>query len=402
MRRGVLIIVCFSLFVISCNSIEETEVDLPDVGQLTFENIDTKLPRININVKINEWDSMIHRPHNKIYTKALFNYSDHSEVVDFPVQLMIKGSASVDYTLKSLEVIFDEEFDNNRYRLFLNAGYNQKVNLDRLKNFRLRNSGQDFTKTMIKDKALTKLAEQSELDLLIMQVGSASQVFINNSYYGLLNMRTESNLNSISFQENVSTDAVVIYKVDMDNGNIEYSEGNFALTPDLEAVIDSGNALEISTMVSESSFIDYVIYQDYIGNIDWPKNNIRMYSINGLPFRFVLYDLDHASEKTKNPLLPELEYISHDLGKMYRAFRKVEGFDERLKKRQTDLYRYWSPALFDAIVVGMSKEIQKDICYQISKHGNPLSVYRWNWEIEKMLRDFEMRDHYIHEKYKFK
>ena len=42
---------------------------------------------------------------------------------------------------------------------------------------------------------------------------------------------------------------------------------------------------------------------------------------------------------------------------------------------------YWSPALFDAIVVGMSKEIQKDICYQISKHGNPLSVYRWNWEI---------------------
>ena len=87
----------------------------------------------------------------------------------------------------------------------------------------------------------------------------------------------------------------------VDNGNIEHNEGDIGLTTDLESAIDRGDPIEISSLVDESSFIDYVIFQDYIGNIDWPHNNIRMYSVSGAPFRFVLYDLDHASEKTKNP-----------------------------------------------------------------------------------------------------
>lgn len=400
MKAKLVFISMVSMFLMACNTIEETESDLPDVHQISFENIDSKLPQINIEVDPESWKKMVSLPHEKIYTDAKFNFSSHSKLSNAPVKLRIKGAASVEYSLKSLEVIFNDKVSNNRYHILPNSEYNQSINLNELKNIRLRNSGQDFTKTMLKDKALTMLADQSLLNFTIMQPGSAGQVFVNNTYYGMLNIRSESNLNSIATQENVEVDEVVIYKVDVDNGNIEFNEGNSKLTPDLEELIDNGNPTEISQWINESSFIDYILFQDYIGNTDWPHNNIRMFSKNGEPFQFILYDLDHASEKTKNPLLPELEYISHDLGKIYRAYRKVDGFDRRLEERQAELYEFWSPSRFQNIVSELSLIIKDDIPFQIAKHGFPESKYQWNWEIEKMVRDFERRDYYIRDKYK--
>lgn len=394
-------ILLISMILMGCNTIEETEIDLPDVAQLTPDNIDTDLPVINFKVDESDWKTMTGLPHEKIYTAATFSYSSHSKIENYPVQLRIKGAASVEYSLKSLEVIFNQEIENQQLRIIPKTEYNQNLNIDQLKNFRLRNSGQDFTKTMFKDKALTLFADHSNLNFMIMQAGPASQVFVNNKYYGLLNIRTESNLNSIAKQKAVPVNEVVVYKVDVDNGNIEYNEGALNLTPNLEALIDRGNPSEVSEWINESSFIDYILFQDYIGNTDWPHNNIRMYSKNGEAFKFVLYDLDHGSEKTKNPLLPELEYISHDLGKIYRAYRKVKGFDERLKKRQSELYKFWSPTQFYDIVESLRKEIKVDIQYQMAKHNFPESMYQWNWEIEKMVRDFERRDHYIRNKYEF-
>lgn len=402
MRRVTAVVSFLALIFISCNNIEESAMDLPDVHNLTFGNIETDLPIINLELDEQEWYFMVGNPHAKIYTKALFNYINDTVVSNAPVYLRIKGHASVKYSLKSLEIIFDEELDNRRLKLFSYSEGYENENWERINNFRLRNSGQDFTKTMMKDKALTKLAEKSDLDVLMMRTGSAAQVFVNNSYYGLLNIRSESNLKSIASLENVDTSQVVVYKVDVDNGNIEHNEGDIGLTTDLESAIDRGDPIEISSLVDESSFIDYVIFQDYIGNIDWPHNNIRMYSVSGAPFRFVLYDLDHASEKTKNPLMPELEYVSHDLGKVYRAFKKVNGFEVRLKKRQEILYTYWSPTSFNSIVAEMRNEIDKAIFYQIAKHSFPTSFYKWNWETEKMLRDFERRDHFIRKKYNLK
>lgn len=398
--KKVLAIACLFFTLMGCNTIEEKEAELPAVHNLTFESFETTLPKVNITVSEEEWKYMITRPHAKIYTRAGFSFKHHKELVNVPIQLRIKGAASVEYSLKSLEIIFDEVVNNDDVRLIGKSSYNGNVYLDELKNIRLRNSGQDFTKTMLKDKAYTRLAELSGMDFMVMQTGSAAQVFVNDKYYGLLNIRSESNLMSIALQEKSDPENVVVYKVDVDNGNIEHSEGDMSLTPDLEQMIDDADPVSIAKWVNEASFIDYIIFQDYSGNLDWPHNNIRVYSVDGKPFRFVLYDLDHAARKTKNPLLPELEYVSHDLAKMYRVFRRIKGFDERLKKRQEELYEIWQSGRFYDIVEEMRIEIKESMPYQISKHQNPVSVYQWNWHIEKLMRDFEMRDKYIRKKYK--
>ncbi len=387
------------LILISCGEVEEVGFDLPETKGLTVDNIETGLPIINIKANIAEINNMMDLPHNKTYVKSSLDYfSNDLTIRQKPITIRIKGAGSVDLPLKSLEIIFDTK-ENLGSELFKNLNPSDIHYLSSLKSFRIRNSGQDFNKTMIKDKAYSQLAIDLKLNFIPMFVGSPTQVFINEEYYGLLNIRSESNLNGISEILNADMNELVIYKVDAKNGNIEYNEGNYALTDDLEEAIDRGNSDELQNMIDINSFIDYVIYEDYIGNTDWPHNNIRMYSHKGEPFKFIFYDSDHAARKTKNPLLPELEYVSHDLGKIYRAFRKIEGFDKLLADRQELIYDKLAVSSFEKIVDDMANEIESDMLYQISKYKSIASPYEWNWNLGKLKRDFEMRDKYIRDKY---
>lgn len=391
-----------ALISLACGDLEETNVDLPNTVSLTKESIATDLPIIHLTVDSTLLDSMMRLPYYKIYTPASFslhNNPNGNNISNERVTLRVKGAASVQYDVKSLEIIFEEEQNNAGIGFFELSDALRHQNLSTFNTIRIRNSGQDFTKTMIKDKSYSQLAHKASLNFELMHIGSPTQVFINNNYYGLLNIRTESNLAGLSKLMRTTPDKMVIYKVDADNGNIEFNEGNQALTVDLEAAIDRGSTAELSSLIDANSFIDYIIYQDYIGNTDWPHNNIRMYSIEGEPFRFILYDTDHAARKTKNPLLPELEYVSHDLAKIYRAFREIPGFDEQVENRQKELFNFFTPALFNQIVNENATLIKEDILYQISKHQQPQSPYQWKWHIDKMKRDFERRDHYIREKY---
>ena len=398
MREGVKLFVLM-LIMVSCGEIEEVGFELPQTDSLTVENIKTVLPIININAEKEDLFYMMNLPGNKIFVKSTLDYiSDDLTIRTKPITIRIKGAGSVLLPLKSLEIIFDSK-ENIGANLFENSTPSNIHYLSSLKSFRIRNSGQDFNKTMIKDKAYSKLAIDLELNFLPMFVGRSTQVFINSEYYGLLNIRSESNLNGVAEILNTNQDNLVIYKVDAKNGNIEYNEGNYSLTDDLEEAIDRGSSEELMKMIDVNSFIDYIIYEDYIGNTDWPHNNIRMFSHKGGPFKFIFYDSDHAARKTKNALLPELEYVSHDLGKIYRAFRKVEGFDEKLNERQKFIYEKLTSTSFDLIVDEMAHEIESDILYQISKYKSIDSPYQWKWNLGKLKRDFEMRDIYIRDKY---
>jgi hypothetical protein len=397
--KAVFSVFLLMLIVISCGEVEEIDYDLPTIEGLTVNNIETSLPIINLSGDEEELRWMFVQPHLKTYVKTDFSYySENLNIRSEPTTIRIKGAGSVELALKSFEIIFETKRDYGS-ALFSNSNPENIHAISFLRSFRVRNSGQDFSKTMLKDKAYSQLAINLKLNFVPMHVGNPVQVFLNDAYYGLLNTRSESNISGISGVLDVDPKDLVIYKVDAKNGNIEYNEGDYSLTDDLEEAIDRGKPEELEKLIDISSFIDYVIYEDYIGNTDWPHNNIRMYSHKGEPFKFIFYDSDYAATKTKNPLLPELEYISHDLGKIYRALRKLDNFDKLLTSRQEYLYKRLSPSLFDEIVDTMASEMETDILYQIAKFKEIESPYQWKWNLGKLKRDFEMRDRYIRDKY---
>ena len=391
------------LFLSACSEIEQDEMFLPDVEQLTPETINSDLQIVNIIT--NQWAfDALHvsfSPVTKIDAKInIYDKYFEPQIENKSVKIEIKGSSSRVYDLKSLGITFDTTLNNQVANIITDAHLNPSHSLDSLKTIRLRNSGQDFQGTMIKDMAYTQFAIKLGLNFEVMYGNAAAHVFVNDSYLGILNLRTESNIVGISRLLNEDESNMVIYKVDPKNQNIEHQQGDIGITVNLEEAIDHASPKELHELIDVSSFIDYLIFQDYIGNDDWPHNNIRMHNIGEHGFRFIVYDLDWAGELTKNAKIPELEYLNYDLAKIYQKLMQVDGFKEQLNERQETLYEKFKVEDFYAIVDQLAKNIEDDIIYQIAKYEEPISLYQWKQDLSKLKRDFERRDHHIRKKYK--
>lgn len=109
----------------------------------------------------------------------------------------VKGGFSTRFSLKTLGVKFENKYDNSDRSLINPNKILPHHNLDKIKAIRLRNSGNDFVKTMIKDLSLTQLAINAELNL-DLTYGEPVLVYINNEFHGLLNLRTEANSNGMA------------------------------------------------------------------------------------------------------------------------------------------------------------------------------------------------------------
>ena len=188
-------------------------------------------------------------------------------------------------------------------------------------------------------------------------------------------------------------------KIDVDNGNLEWDEGSMAMADVFEKALEQEDFTTLWRIVDESSFIDYLIFQDYIGNFDWPHNNARMYSAKGAPFRFILYDLDFAAFNNKNPILPEMEFRNDDLSKLYREMRKKPDFDSNLKARQKELYKKLTPDRFFHIVDKNTAIIEDEIPYLMAKYNKPENIFEWRRSLDLLRREFKMRDKSIRDKY---
>ncbi len=386
---------------LSCSELEYEDDALPATDQLQPGTISTSLPVVEIFADQAEFDRMYADFDAKIIIPASIRMSRPQQGLIFDttaMRLEIKGASSASYDMKSLGITFVKDLPNYELGMVNPPQVLEGDDLSHIKSVRLRNSGNDFDETMIKDLAYHKLAIQAGVDFELMY-GEPVQVFVNNRYYGLLNLRTESNREGVSRLYGVETDDIIAMEVDIKNGNLEFDGGNGSYAYQLRDAIEAKDALKLYQMLDIPSFIDYVVFQDYIGNRDWPHNNVKANSINGEPFRFFLFDLDKASYDGKFSKLAQLEYDSDDVGKIYQALITIPGFNEDLQQRQRELYRRMSPDRFNVIVDQLVAQIEDEIPYLISKYQLPPNTMQWKINVEDLKRDFEKRDYFIRKKY---
>lgn len=391
-----------SIIISSCSNLKVEEEDLPDVFDITSSTIVTMLPVINIDADPSEFENMMSSYYDKILVEGEFstiNNSGVNQLIDKKIEFEISGRSSIgdSFPLKSLRVIFDEAIEPVVHLGFIPDEILAGHHLDILTTIRLRNSGNDFGVSMIKDLAYSSFAVQNSLDFELMY-GFPVQVFINEDYYGLMNALTENNILGIASLLHLDTSLISILKVKDASENLKYDEGNRLGCEALLTAIEHENAQAIWDNIDIDNFIDYIIYQDYIGNADW-ANNIKAFNPGNGKFRFILYDVDLAGNVAAIALLPKLEFLSADLGKIYRALQENEGFNDRLEKRKEVLYQGFSVSNFNKIVDDLASTIENDIPYLIAKYGRPESTLHWKIEIEKLKLDFKGRDHSIRKRY---
>ncbi|MFT6324874.1 MAG: hypothetical protein ACJAWO_002442 [Halieaceae bacterium] len=384
----------------SCTKVS-TEENLPEITNLQPQTMLTLLPVVHIEADPIELEYMMLKFSVPIKVSAMVTiYSPSKSVlVRSHAHIEIKGAGSASLAMKPIGVVFDQEFNNEELALITPKVIANGVDLGTIQNIRLRNSSQDYGTTMLKDLAFTELALRAGFDLEL-KYGRPSHVFINEEYYGLHNLRTEVDPLALSHLLHVDSSAITVVKMEIEEQELKFKNGNKAFAKSFIQAIKDEDLEMLKNYLDVNNFIDYIIYQDYTGNIDWPRNNARAYSVNGSKFRFLLFDLDLATKRTNISTLAKMEYMEDHISQIYQILlNKDREFKNRLDRRKKYWYTQLSPQLFNTIVDELAENIENEIPYLIAKRGVPENSLQWKINLDQLKRELERRDKFNRHKY---
>ncbi len=390
MKKLVSISVLFLL--LGCTEYDEVLLETqPNVSDLRFDNLNTDLPVINITVDQEEFDHIYANYQHEIEIDAVFSLYRKGipKVLNKDIELEIKGGYSSKFSLKTLGIKFDTRINNLDRKLINPKEVLPGHNIDYLYAIRLRNSGNDLTTTMIKDISYTELAIQAGLDLDLMY-SEQSVVFINNTFYGLMNIRTEGNTNGMAQLYNTSKKRITLGK------NFRFKDGNQAKFEALISAIENNNTLYLKDNIDLSNLIDYTIFQCAINNSDWPNNNTRLYAIDDNKFRFVLYDLDWANGTfSGTPFLQNATAEIENSGlfvKMFNCLYKDNDFKKTFDNRANEIIKsnLLSTSKFGNIVHEFSEGFAKEMPLHIQKEHIG-TIIKWYIDVDGLIVSFDER-----------
>ena len=397
--KYIVYILSLIIVVASCTTYEENiKITVQNYKTLTPENIDTDLKVANLMVDSDEFLNMYQNYSEDIEIEGTLNMYKNGEPLleNEIVEIEIKGTFSASLELKSLGVKFDDTYDNSEHKL-INPKIMPFHSVEKIKAFRFRNSGSDFEDTMLKDIAYTKLAINAGLNL---DLSYAEQVvvFVNNEFLGFMNMRTEANTNGVSRLYDVKKNRITLAKI-IEGGIVEKKDGDFDRIDRFLEAIDSKNYDDVISEIDKDNFIDYMIYESYIGNRDWPKNNVRFFAIDDGLFRFILFDLDLVS--TQNIDASPFAFINNSIDNPITNMFNLLYANDSFKKSYDERFNFLinsnllSVDKFDAIVTTYKNNIEHVMPTQIEKYSFPKTFTDWYFNLEKLKSNFKKREDYV-------
>ena len=194
------------------------------------------------------------------------------------------------------------------------------------KTLQIRNGGND-NNCRIKDAALQQIAARSGLNV-DYQAWQPVHVFFNGYHYAVLNMREPNNKHYAYANYGIDTDEMDQFEICPDSGYIQMKgtdESFLRLVELSKNAADESTYEEICKLLDIDEYINYMAVEFYIGNWDWPQNNVKGFrDVNDGKFRFVLFDLD-GSFSTTTP-------FSTFFNKQNYTFDTLHGYDYSTNK----------------------------------------------------------------------
>ncbi|NWF88366.1 MAG: CotH kinase family protein [Ignavibacteriaceae bacterium] len=273
---------------------KENHLASPIIHHSYFINEQTELPVISlISDPFNLFD-----PDSGIYSNYTMDWERPAHVQLFENDkslgfsencgIEIYGGQSATWPQKSITVKFKDKYgvSNIDYPLF--PGFR----LNTFKAFVLRNSGNDFQYTHIRDAVMQTLVKDLDIDY---QEYRPAASFINGEYWGIYNIREKINEHYLAYRHGVDPDNIDLLENNMEviHGDslsykklIDYISNNDMTTNAAYAFLDS--------VIDLDEWILYFAAQAYYDNMDWPGTNIKFWrerSETG-KWRWILFGLD--------------------------------------------------------------------------------------------------------------
>ena len=202
------------------------------------------------------------------------------------LDISITGGWSRGNNQKSLKISPRNKFGDNqlRYDIFAASKSNHKY-----KDIQLRNSGNDFFYSMMRDGYMqTLVMNRMNIDCIAYQ---PAVCFMNGTYYGIQNLRERSSKDYIYSNYGLEEDDIVLletWKIPYDANYTPLS--NYISSNDIKQTAVYNKVAE---MMDIDNFMSYMISQIFFANTDWPHNNVKIWKKkDGGKWRWILYDTD--------------------------------------------------------------------------------------------------------------
>ena len=328
----------------------------------------------------------------------------------------IAGNWSRAERKKSLAINFRERYGTSEliYPLF-----SKDPNITHFKRIVLRNNGGNYSKAMIEDPMMQSLMDDRNMDY---QKYRPAVVFINGRYFGLHQIVEPANHDYVYSNYGLKKEQIDFF---------DYGGALKRGTPDnwfrLMNILRSIAGLDCENQVSDAdfqqirnevdvyNFIDYMAFEVFIGNTDWPYNNCRYWrdrSANG-KWRWLIYDVDFGFGGWGNEPgaeLPSYNTLAFALdatkgpddypnGSDYtyplRAMLKNEAFKEDFINRfATLLATNFDPVRVRKRIDVMAEEIRGEVDRDFKRWDR--SVEKWPVDINNLKTYADARPSYIY------
>ncbi|MBO7140604.1 MAG: CotH kinase family protein [Prevotella sp.] len=269
------------------------------------------------------WNQPWNRPVNFSYIspdgKMLFNQD---------VNISVSGGWSRKDAPRSFKLKSSKEFDGLNH---LDYPFFPQKPYIRSKALLIRNGGNDSW-CRFKDPTLTTMVQRSGIDLDVQSTVQVAE-YVNGKFKGVLNLREPNNDKFVYANWGYDDEEIDAFENDeFKNGT---AEAYYYLIRRSSHINDEGIYDEVKTLLDIDEFTNYMAAELYLGNSDWPNNNVKGYrSRNDGRFRFVLFDLDqvfnyYCPMTSISTLETNQEFANTPL---VRLFKNLLGHDEYRKK----------------------------------------------------------------------
>jgi Leucine-rich repeat (LRR) protein len=365
---------------------------------------------------LNPWE----RPANYIQSGQEWERPVHIEYFDVngipgfseEANARIHGAATRERAQKSLRLytVCDTECTETiTYEIF--PGLTNKTTSAPIQEFKtvlLRNSGNDWERTMFRDALLQRLVDHTSLDV---QAYQPTVVFLNGEYWGIHNLRERLDEYYLESHYGLAPDEVTILAEDdiiitgEPGDEQDYLDMlDFAATHDMA---DPENYAYIQTQMDVENYIDYQISEIYFDNANWPHVNIKFwqkktgqsddpntpYGHDG-KWRWMLYDTDFGFGFDGGPknaehdsLLVAINPDWHDwAGLLFRSLLDNPEFRNDFVSRFAD---HINTSFEPQRVVNEIDQMQSVIAPEIEEHirrwrGSEATLEEWQNSVEVM------------------
>ncbi|MCB9210682.1 MAG: CotH kinase family protein [Ignavibacteriales bacterium] len=289
----------------------------------------------------------------------------------------------------------------------INFNFFDEIDINEFNSLVLRNSGNDWNFTMLRDGFISRIADYLNVDHLAYQ---PTELYLNGEYWGIHNLREKLNLSYINSHHDIDKDNIDLLELNgdvIDGDNEEYFQLiNYLNTHNLN---NDENYNYIKKIIDVPSFIDYQIIEIYIANIDWPGNNIKFWKEKGElgKWRWILFDTDfgfgwlYGEDYDHNTLRFALETNGPDWPNppwstfILRKLMENANFKRDFINRYSDLI---NTSFKTGEILQIFNNVTEEIKLAIPRHSerwNQFTYNQWLDNLNVIKRFIELRTVYL-------